>query len=135
MNNTTNIAGLWALAAGAILVLVGILGFFPNPIVGSDPGVLVPTGTLHNIVHIGTGLLALAIYWTTAAENRANALIGFGLLYAAIFVLVLISPTLFGLFSIPANGADHLIHIGLAVVSLGIGFMARGSSYRSAMPA
>ena len=135
MNNNTRLAGLWALAAGVILVLVGILGFVPNPIVGSDPGVLVPTGTLHNIVHIGTGLLALAIYFATAAENRANAVIGFGVLYAAIFVLVILSPTLFGLFSVPANGADHLIHAALAVVSLGIGFMARGSSYRSAMPA
>ncbi len=135
MNNNTNIAGLWALAAGVILVLVGILGFFPNPIVGSQPGALVPTDTLHNIVHIGTGILALAIYWMTAEETRANAVIGFGVLYAAVFVLVVASPTLFGLFAIPANGADHLIHIALAVVSLGIGFMARGSSSRAAMPA
>jgi len=134
-NSTSNVAGLWSLAAGAILVLVGILGFLPNPIVGSQPGALAPTDTMHNIVHLGTGILALAIYWTTAAENRANAVIGFGVLYAAIFALVLASPTLFGLFSVPANGVLHLIHATLAVVSLGIGFLARGNSDRAAMPA
>jgi hypothetical protein len=42
---------------------------------------------------------------------------------------------LFGLFSVPANGVLHLIHATLAVVSLGVGFLARGSSDRAAMPA
>ncbi|HUQ41932.1 MAG TPA: DUF4383 domain-containing protein [Candidatus Limnocylindrales bacterium] len=117
----------WALVAGAILVLVGILGFFPNPIVGSAPGALVATDTLHNIVHLGTGILALAISRLSSGDARKTALIGFGALYAAVFVLVLMSPNLFGLFAVPANAMDHLIHASLAVLTLGIAFMARGS--------
>jgi len=124
---SADLAKTWALVAGAILVLVGILGFFSNPIVGSAPGALVATDTLHNIVHLGTGILALVIYSLSSGEARKTALIGFGALYAAVFALVLISPSLFGLFSVPANAIDHVIHAALAAVTLGIAFMARGS--------
>lgn len=123
------IAGLaktWALVAGGILVAVGVLGFIPNPIVGGANSLLT-TDTLHNVVHLGTGILALIVYANTSGDAKANALIGFGILYGAIFVLVLASPTLFGLFSIPANLPLHVIHATLAVVSIAIGFMARGS--------
>jgi len=124
---SADLAKTWALVAGAILVLVGILGFFSNPIVGSAPGALVATDTVHNIVHLGTGILALVIYSLSSGEARKTALIGFGALYAAVFALVLISPSLFGLFSVPANAIDHVIHAALAAVTLGIAFMARGS--------
>lgn len=124
---SADLAKTWALVAGAILVLVGILGFFPNPIVGGAPGALVATDALHNIVHLGTGVVALVIYSLSSGDARKSALIGFGALYAAVFVLVLISPSLFGLFAIPANGMDHLIHAALAALTLGIAFLARGS--------
>ena len=124
---SADLAKTWALVAGAILVLVGILGFFSNPIVGSAPGALVATDTLHNIVHLGTGVLALVIYTLSSGAARKTALIGFGVLYAAVFVLVLISPSLFGLFAVPANAMDHVIHAALAAVTLGVAFMARGS--------
>ena len=126
MNNST-LAQTWAIIAGAVLVLVGVLGFIPNPIVGSASGALLATDTLHNIVHLGTGALALIVYTNTRGEAKANALIGFGILYAAIFVLVLVSPTLFGLFAVAANAPLHIIHFALAAVSLAVGFMARGS--------
>ena len=124
---SADLAKTWALVAGAVLVLVGILGFFSNPIVGSAPGALVATDTLHNIVHLGTGVLALVIYSLSSGDARKTALIGFGALYAVVFVLVLISPSLFGLFAVPANAIDHVIHAALAVVTLGVAFMARGS--------
>jgi hypothetical protein len=121
------LAQLWALIAGVTLVLVGILGFVPNPIVGAQAGALAPTDTLHNIVHLGTGLLALYISRQTGMA-LVNGVIGFGVLYVVIFVAVVASPNLFGLFSIPANIVLHLIHIALAVVSLGAGFMARNEA-------
>ncbi|MDQ6858396.1 MAG: DUF4383 domain-containing protein [Chloroflexota bacterium] len=121
------LAQLWALIAGVTLVLVGILGFVPNPIVGAQAGALAPTDTLHNIVHLGTGLLALYISRQTGMA-LVNGVIGFGVLYVVIFVAVVASPNLFGLFSIPANIVLHVIHIALAVVSLGVGFMARNEA-------
>jgi len=118
----------WATVAGIVLVLVGILGFISNPIVGSSSGALVPTDTVHNIVHLGTGLLALYIAFGMSGAQQANGVIGFGVLYVVILLAVLLSPTLFGLFSIAANGVLHLIHATLAVVSLAVGYMARGSA-------
>jgi hypothetical protein len=125
MTNAT-LAQWWAITAGVVLVAVGVLGFIPNPIVGGA-NALATTDMLHNIVHIGTGVLALIVYTRTTGDAKANALVGFGLLYAAIFILVLASPTLFGLFTVPANATLHVIHFALAAVSIGVGVMARGS--------
>ena len=126
---TGSLPRTWALIAGAVLILVGVLGFFANPIVGSAPGALVATDTLHNIVHIGTGVLALAIA-SMKGDALVNGLFGFGILYAVVFVLVLISPNLLGLFSVPANAYDHVIHAALAAVTLGVAYMAR-STYQT----
>jgi hypothetical protein len=87
----------------------------------------VPTDSLHNIVHIGTGLLALWVAFGTSGMALANGVIGFGVLYVVIFLAVLLSPTLFGLFAVPANVVLHVIHAALALVSLAVGYMARGS--------
>ncbi|MGH2394692.1 MAG: DUF4383 domain-containing protein [Candidatus Limnocylindria bacterium] len=126
-NDNLGLAKTWAIIAGAVLVLVGILGFIPNPLVGSADGALVPTDALHNIVHLGTGLLALYIGFGLRGMALANGVIGFGVLYVVIFLAVLVSPTLFGLFSVAANIVLHIIHAALAVVSLALGYMARGS--------
>lgn len=116
----------WAALAGIILVVVGLLGFVSNPIVGSDPNALIPTNTVHNVVHLLTGLLALYIAFGTKGPATANAVFGFGVLYAVIFVAVVVSPTLFGLFgTYAANGVEHLIHAGVALVSLAVGYMGR----------
>ncbi len=117
----------WAALAGIVLVAVGLLGFVPNPLVGSTSGALVPTDTLHNIVHLATGAIALWIAFGTSGKTQVDALMGFGALYVVIFLAVLVSPTLFGLFTVPANAVIHLIHAALAVVSLGVAYMARGS--------
>jgi hypothetical protein len=121
-----SLARPWMTLAGIVLVVVGVLGFISNPIVGSSANAILPTDTLHNIVHIVTGALALYIAFALSGDSQANATIGFGLLYVVIFIAVFASPTLFGLFSIPANGALHVIHAALAAVSLAIGYMGRG---------
>jgi len=117
----------WMTLAGIVLVIVGLLGFVNNPLVGSAPGALVATDSVHNLVHIVTGLIALYIAFGLRGLTQANATIGFGVLYVIIFVAVLISPTLFGLFSVRANTAVHLIHAVLAIVSLAVGYVARSS--------
>jgi hypothetical protein len=117
----------WATLAGIVLVATGLLGFLGTPLVGSASGALVPTDGLHNVVHLGTGALALWIAFGTTGKTQIDALLGFGILYVVIFVAVLISPTLFGLFSVPANAVVHVIHAAVAVVSLGVALMARGS--------
>ena len=132
MESNYGLAKTWIAIAGAVLVLVGILGFIPNPLVGNADGALVPTDALHNIVHFGTGLLALYIAFGLSGGSLVNGVIGFGVLYVVIFLSVLVSPTLFGLFSVSANVVLHVIHAALAVVSLAVGYMARGTVPRGA---
>lgn len=115
----------WMAVAGIVLVAVGLLGFIPNPLVGGADSLL-PTDAVHNIVHVATGALALFIAFGLRGENQVNATIGFGVLYLVVFVAVLVSPNLFGLFQVPANAVLHVIHAALAVVSLAVGYMARG---------
>ena len=124
---TTNLAMGWMTLAGLVLIAVGLLGFVSNPLVGSASGALVPTDAIHNLVHLLTGLLALYIAFGLKGETQVNGVIGFGILYVVIFAAVLLSPNLFGIFSISANLLLHVIHAALAVVSLAVGYMARGA--------
>jgi len=64
---------------------------------------------------------------------RARGSTGFGVLYAVIFVALIVSPNLFGLLSYPVNLADQLLHIGLAVVSFAVAWMARSGAYSTAI--
>jgi hypothetical protein len=126
MRNGNLVQG-WMTVAGIVLVAVGLLGFISNPLVGADASALVRTNTIHNIVHLATGLLALYIAFGLRGVNQVNGAIGFGVLYVVIFLAVVISPTLFGLFGdVPARLNEHVIHAALAIVSLAVGYMARG---------
>jgi len=123
----------YAALVGVVLVVVGLLGFIGNPIVG-DPanGPIFVTGTVHNVVHLATGLLALYIAFGLSGETQANGVIGLGILYVAVLILTLISPNLFGILgnspTFNVNAADHLLHAALAIVSLAVGYLARGGT-------
>ncbi len=126
------VARWYALATGAVLVLVGLIGFVNNPI-ASDPvaNPLFITGPVHNIVHLITGALALYIGYAVRGDALANGLIGFGVLYAVVLVGTLVSPNLFGLLGDPRYGVnlpDHVLHLALAVLSIGIGYWAKGAT-------
>jgi hypothetical protein len=127
MSNTNTAMG-WATLAGIVLIAAGLLGFLNTSIAGTDANALLRVDSVHNIVHVVTGLVALYIAFGLKGQQQVNAVIGFGILYVIIFVAVLASPTLFGIFSVAANGPIHLIHAVVAVVSLAVGYMARGGS-------
>ena len=129
---TTNIAQGWMALVGLVLLAAGLVGFLNTPLAGSSANALLATDTVHNVVHLLTGLLALGIAFGLKGETQVNAVIGFGVLYAVIFVAVLVSPTLFGLFRIAANAPIHVIHAAVALVSIAVGLMARGGSTQTA---
>jgi len=129
---TTNIAQGWMALVGLVLLAAGLVGFLNTPLAGSSANALLATDTFHNVVHLLTGLLALGIAFGLKGEAQVNGVIGFGVLYAVIFVAVLVSPTLFGLFSVAANAPIHVIHAAVALVSLAVGLMARGGSTQTA---
>lgn len=129
---TTNIAQAWMALVGLVLIAAGLIGFLNTPLAGSSANALLATDTVHNVVHLLTGLLALGIAFAIKGEQQVNAVLGFGVLYVIIFVAVLLSPSLFGLFSVSANAPIHVIHAAVAVVTLAVGLMTRGGSTQTA---
>jgi uncharacterized membrane protein len=126
----------YATTIGVVLVLVGLLGFIGNPIVG-DPSKnpIFVTGTIHNLVHLITGALALYVAFGLRGDQQVVGVAGIGLLYLALFVLTLINPTLFDMLDHPINVADHVLHLGLAIASLGVAWYARSSQGLGRSPA
>jgi hypothetical protein len=124
------LAKTWMTVAGVALLAAGLIGFIPNnPIASSDPSALFRVNGIHNVVHLATGALALMIGLGMRGRDLANGTIAFGALYAVVFLLLLVDPTLFGLFAdAPANPMDHVLHGALAIVSLALGYMARQRS-------
>ena len=125
--DNVQLARYWMFVAGVALIGAGLLGFIPdNPIASGDPNALFRVNAAHNLVHILTGVVALAIAYGTRGVTLANATIAFGVLYGLVLVVLLVDPTLFGVFEdAPTNLADHVLHAALAVVSIAVGYMAR----------
>jgi hypothetical protein len=101
---------------GAVFIVIGLLGFVSDPILG-----IFETNTLHNIVHLASGILALVFAGKSAADARRFALI-LGVVYGLVTVLGFLSGdsgSILGLIEI--NGNDNILHIALTVVLLAIG--------------
>ena len=112
-------ARLAAIIIGIVFLAVGILGFIPNPLVSADG--LFAVNTVHNLVHIVSGLVLLAGAYS--ALGSANGLRIIGVIYGLVAILGLIlgPGMLLGLVHI--NAADNWLHVLLAVVILGAGFL------------
>jgi hypothetical protein len=79
---------------------------------------------LHNVVHFATGLVALGIGLGMTEKRLARGITWFGILYLVLFVLLLASPTSFGLMEVEVNSADHVLHAALGAVTLAVGLVA-----------
>ena len=115
-----NPARLYATAAGAFLVVLGIVGFFSSASFGSpgsvDPsvGVLRVNGWL-NVLHIATGALGLL---AAGYASRAYAL-AIGALYTALAIwgfAIGSGDAILGF--LPANGGDDVLHLVLGLLGL-----------------
>jgi Domain of unknown function (DUF4383) len=114
-------AQLYALLFGVVLLAVGIVGFAADSSFGTGSDVngsdliVFETNGWHNIVHIVSGLIGLAL-WRTAAGARLYAL-GFG----AVYLVVAIWGFATGdqvLWLVPVDGADNVLHLAIAATGL-----------------
>ena len=112
-------AKLAAIVIGIVFIAVGILGFFPNPLV--SPTGMFAVNTNHNIVHLVSGAVLLAGAYSSLGAALALKIIG--IIYGAVAVLGLyVGPgMLLGL--VHVNAADNWLHVVLAVVILAAGFL------------
>src|SRR3954454_14567159 len=102
MLRSMGLGTLYGAVVGVVLIVIGLLGFVGNPIVG-DPSAhpLFVTGTVHNLIHIVSGTLGLYIAFGLSGRQQGIALIGFGVLCLAFVVLTLINSSLFGILNYP----------------------------------
>jgi len=106
-----------AMVLGIVFLIVGALGFVPNPIVGEN-GIFLTNHT-HDWVHIGTGIVILLGAYSPLGATLTLRVVG--IVYAIVAVLGFVMPgdMLLGL---AMNMADHWLHVVLAIVVLYAGF-------------
>lgn len=112
MNSVTKTV-TWVLSV--VLLLVGLLGFVNDPVLG-----LFQVGTVHNIVHILSGIVGILA--VSSGESYARLfLIIFGIVYALVTIIGFVNGgNILGLFQV--NDADNYLHAAIAIVCLGVGF-------------
>jgi hypothetical protein len=104
---------------GAVLAVVGVWGFFQNPVLD-----IFTVNTLHNIVHLASGLVLLA----AAMWGRSvMALMTLGVVYLVVAVLQFVMPDLTASL-LNTNSTDLGLHVALAVVFIAVAWMSKGSS-------
>jgi hypothetical protein len=120
-------AQVYAVVVGAALVLAGIAGFFYNASFAAGDGTerdavlgILDVNGWHNLVHIATGAIGLAVAASYPAA-RGYA-IGLGALYLLVTFLGFIAGDGDEIFNmIPINTEDNFLHLLLGFAGLGAG--------------
>jgi hypothetical protein len=120
-------AQLYALVIGVTLVAAGILGFFYNASFDTGDGLerdavlgILDVNAWHNLVHIATGLLGLAVA-ASYGGARGYAL-GLGAVYLVVALLGFIAGDGEEIFNlIPVNTEDNVLHLLLGIAGVGAG--------------
>jgi hypothetical protein len=113
-----------ALLFGVVFLLVGVLGYVPNPIVG--PTGIFATNSLHNVIHLISGIALLAGAYTSLGSSMALKIVGvvYGLVAICGFFMVMDGMMM----GVMINEADKWLHVGLAIAILAAGFLLPDTS-------
>jgi hypothetical protein len=106
---------------GAVLLLIGLLGFVPGITTNGMLMGIFQVDALHNIVHILTGAAALAIAMTRESYIRLFYQV-FGVVYALVTVLGFLTGQGLAVL-LPVNMADNLLHVAITAFALYFGFV------------
>lgn len=141
-DETVTPARLYAGVIGAVLLAVGLIGFFYSASFGSPGEVDAVFGILdvnawHNIIHIASGALGLLAFGAGARASRTYALA-----FGAVYIVVAIWGFIIGggdsiLGFIPINDEDNVLHTILGVLGIVAGLASRDveATRRPAAPA
>jgi uncharacterized membrane protein HdeD (DUF308 family) len=114
---------------GVVFVIIGVLGFFNDPVLK-----IFEVDMVHNIVHILSGLVALAMASMGESSAKTYAKV-FGVIYLLVTILGFVMGTeedLLGLMQI--NTADNYLHVLLTLVLLYVGFSKSTASTSGPAP-
>ena len=121
-------AQLYSLLFGIVLLAVGILGFIADSSFGTGSNVegsdfiIFEVNGWHNIVHILSGLLGLAL------ARRRDTARAYALGFGAVYLVVTIWGFITGdqvLWLIPVDAADNVLHLLIAAAGLAAGLASR----------
>lgn len=114
MNNVTA-AGI----IGVTFILVGVIGFFPNPIIADSPDAIFHADAIHSSVHILSGIFFL-VFVIGVREYLSVFMKVFGIVYFGLGVMGLILAGSSGMTRLlgflHVNGADNYLHLALGVL-------------------
>jgi hypothetical protein len=113
-----------AMIIGIVFLIVGVLGYIPNPIVG--PTGIFLTNPLHNIIHIASGIVLLLGVYTSFSASLALKIVGvvYGLVAVCGFFMVMDGMMM----GVAINEADKWLHVALAAAILAAGFLLPDTS-------
>lgn len=112
------LAKIYVVLSGAILVVVGIVGFFRHEMFN------LTFPPAHNVFHLGSGVVAL---WAGLGKNN-NGPRRFGLIFGAIYTLLALAGFAgmrdLGPIQLDLNTHFNFIHLGVGLLSLAAGLIS-----------
>ena len=120
-------AQVYAVAIGLTLVAAGILGFFYNASFTTGGGIerdavlgILDVNGWHNVVHIATGVLGLAV--AGSYDGSRVYAVAFGVIYLVVALAGFIAGDGGEILSlIPVNTEDNFLHLLIGIAGLGAG--------------
>jgi hypothetical protein len=111
-----------ALIFGAVLLAVGLLGFVPGIAPNGHLLGVFEVDTLHNLVHVATGLAGVGAYLAGGRSSKVYFQV-FAVIYGVVTVLGFVQgERVLGL--LPVNVADDVLHLVITAIALYLGFVA-----------
>jgi len=110
-----------AVLFGVVFLVVGIAGYVPAWVTDGNLFGIFMVDSVHNIVHILSG--AVALYASTRADYARLFFKVFGVIYAVVAVLGFVGGDHYLMTHF--NMADNILHLVIAVVALYLGFVFR----------
>lgn len=106
---------------GVVFITLGILGFVPALTPGGNLLGIFEVGTIHNIIHLASGIVALATGLSSPYAAR-KYFQGFGIVYGLVTILGVVYGNNDILGIIDHNVADIFLHLAITAASLYLGF-------------
>ena len=106
---------------GAVLLLVGLLGFVPALTPDGNLLGIFHVNAVHNMIHVLSGVAALAAGFSGYSYSKLYFQV-FGVIYGLVVVLGLFYGDNDILGIVAHNMADLFLHIAIAGLSLALGF-------------
>lgn len=112
-----------AVLFGIAMIFAGVAGYGVMPQFVEN-GLLLgyfEVNAVHNLIHIITGVIAIMA--ATSFKYSKLFFIVFGIIYAVVAIFGFVNDG--DLYVMHVNMADNYLHVGIAVISLLIGFSAK----------